>query len=260
MKTLARRNILVTGAAGYLGTAICRRLAAAGAELLLNDRAEPELEKLAALIQEEGGRARPVAADLADRAAVAALCTRVQREIGALHGLVHAAHGCPALATERERFAAAADLASGAAFDLVDRLRTALERGAAENRGGASVVLISSMYGAVSPDFRIYRRDDQVNPPHYGAAKAGQKQLARYLAVQLAPLNIRVNSISPGPFPHGQTLLLDPDFERRLAERVPLGRIGRPEEIAGPVLFLLSDDASFLTGADLALDGGWTAW
>ena len=126
--------------------------------------------------------------------------------------------------------------------------------------GGAAIVNFGSMYGHVSPDPRIYGTSGKNSPPPYGAAKAGLLQLTRYLAVHLGPDRIRVNSVSPGPFPPASIAQTDPDFHARLCDKTPLGRIGAAGELVGPVLFLLSDAASFVTGADLAVDGGWTAW
>jgi len=127
-------------------------------------------------------------------------------------------------------------------------------------RTSGSVVNVASMYGMVAPDQRLYEASPAYrNPPAYGAAKAAVLQLTRYAACALAPRGIRVNAVSPGPFP-GETVQQDRRFIERLASRVPLGRIGSPEEMIGPVVFLLSDAASYVTGHNLVVDGGWTAW
>jgi gluconate 5-dehydrogenase len=116
------------------------------------------------------------------------------------------------------------------------------------------------MYGSVSPQPEVYRDAPQFhNPPAYGAAKAALLQLTRYSACHLAAHGIRVNSVSPGPFP-APAVQANEAFVEELTARVPLGRIGQPGELVGAVVFLLSDAASYVTGANLPVDGGWTAW
>ena len=119
-----------------------------------------------------------------------------------------------------------------------------------------ALINIASMYGAVSPDRRLYDDPAQQSPFHYGPAKAGLLQLTRHLAGELGARRIRVNALVPGPFPAKAA----PDFAQRLASRTMLGRLGKADEIAGPLLFLASPAASFVTGAALNVDGGWTAW
>ena len=116
------------------------------------------------------------------------------------------------------------------------------------------------MYGSVSPDPSIYGTSGANNPPHYGAAKAALIQFTRYAACHLASDRIRVNCISPGPFPAAKYLERDPQFAERLSAKNPMGRVGDPMELQGPLLFLASDASSYVTGIDLAVDGGWTAW
>ena len=125
---------------------------------------------------------------------------------------------------------------------------------------GGSIVNIASMYGRVSPRHNLYSSPGSVNPILYGAFKAGLIQASRYLSSLLAPDNVRVNSVSFGPFPSDSMHSMSQDFIERLGEQTHLRRIGKPNEAAGIVAFLLSQDSSYVTGADIPVDGGWTAW
>ena len=131
-------------------------------------------------------------------------------------------------------------------------------KAAAAASGDASVINVSSMYGQVAPDRGLYDNPEQQSPFHYGPAKAGLEQLSRHLAAELGPDKIRVNALVPGPFP--QSGKMPAGLEERLAARTMLGRIGTPDDIAGPLLFLAAPASRFVTGASLNVDGGWTAW
>lgn len=98
------------------------------------------------------------------------------------------------------------------------------------------------------------------NPIEYGVGKAGIIQMTRYLAVSWGKENVRCNCISPGPFPNLIVQRDNPEFVEHLAQKSPMGRIGKPDEIAGAVAFLLSDASSYITGQNLIVDGGWTIW
>jgi NAD(P)-dependent dehydrogenase (short-subunit alcohol dehydrogenase family) len=137
--------------------------------------------------------------------------------------------------------------------------REIANRMAAKRKGG-SIVLFSSMYGSVAPDPGIYEAPMNPNPLEYGVSKAGILQMTRYFATHFGSRNVRVNAITPGPFPHPPMQRDSPAFMERLARKNPLGRIGHADEIAGSVAFLLSDAASYITGVNLPVDGGWTAW
>jgi NAD(P)-dependent dehydrogenase (short-subunit alcohol dehydrogenase family) len=112
----------------------------------------------------------------------------------------------------------------------------------------------------VAPDPRIYRPPLTPNPIDYGASKAAIIQMTRTLAVDYGPFNVRVNCVTPGPFPNPAVQQDQPGFIRELAGKTALWRIGASPEIVGPTLFLLSDAASYVTGQSLVVDGGWTAW
>ena len=126
--------------------------------------------------------------------------------------------------------------------------------------GQSSVINISTMYALVSPDQRIYSNVSDINPPFYGAAKAGLLQWTRYAACEFGKEGIRINSVSPGPFPSHSSQENEPELIKKIIEKVPLGRIGNINEIKGPILFLASPASSYVNGANLVVDGGWTCW
>jgi NAD(P)-dependent dehydrogenase (short-subunit alcohol dehydrogenase family) len=107
----------------------------------------------------------------------------------------------------------------------------------------------------VGPDFQLYEGTPLANPAAYGVSKAGLLQLVRYLATALAP-GVRVNAISPGGVERGQPEV----FQARYRERTPLGRLASEEDLKGAIAYLASDLSSYVTGHNLVVDGGWTAW
>jgi len=263
MFELNDRVVLLTGAAGHLGSAMARGLARAGAQVVLNGRNRSALEELASQIQQSGGQAIVLAFDVADATAVQDGLTELRHRLGRLDVLIHNAYngrgGSLALSRDDD-FEQSYAVAVVAAARLVQKAQDMLAAAGERNPGGASVINIASMYGIVSPDFRVYQTPEEFNPPFYGAAKAALIQLSRYIACQLAPQHIRVNAISPGPFPAESVQEVTPEFCVKLACRVPLGRIGQPDDLVGPVVFLASDASAYVTGHNLVVDGGWTAW
>lgn len=248
------RVAFVSGAAGHLGSAIARALSEAGAHLILNGRDGGRLKDFA-----KGLRSAECAAfDVADFDAVRKFFAGRDR----LDVIVNNAIAMTPKPRDRlapEDFDQTYRSSVTAAFEIVRAALPAL-RNAVGEAGEASVINIASMYAAVAPDARLYAKPEQASPFHYGPAKAALIQLTRHLAAELGPERIRVNALVLGPFPRPDVQTNDPPFAQRLAARTMLNRLGEPGEIAGPALFLASPASSFVTGAALAVDGGWTAW
>lgn len=122
-------------------------------------------------------------------------------------------------------------------------------------RGGGSIVNVGSIYGLVGPDDALYAGTDMTMPAPYAAIKGGIAAYSRLLAVRMGKTQVRVNTVAPGGIEGRQ----DRRFKRRYAARTPLGRMARVEEVVSPVLFLLSQGASYITGTTIVVDGGWTA-
>ena len=252
---LKGRTAFVSGAGAHLGAAMAKALCDAGAHVILNGR---NIEKLEAFARTLDGSCECAAFDVGDIAAVRKFFSSRDR----LDILVNNAVSMtpkPFEQLQPEDFATTFQSSVTSSFEATRAALPAL-RAAVAATGDASVINISSMYGMVSPDSRIYANPAQSSPFHYGPAKAALLQLTRHLAQELGPSRIRVNAIVPGPFPKDDVAMKDPQFAGKLAAKTMLGRTGKPGEIAGPLLFLASPAASYVTGTSLMVDGGWTAW
>lgn len=250
--SLHARDIWVFGGAGYLGQSVVRSLASLGARVLCVDQGTRAAEA------NLGPSVTPATLDVNDTAAAETFVADQIAARGIPHGIVIMTY-----ASTAKRF----DELSVEDFDRVNHgnltATFALTRAIGQRmagQGSGSIVLFSSMYGTVSPDPDIYAEPMNPNPVEYGVGKAGIQQMARYLAVHYGPRGLRCNSISPGPFPNPGLQKDQPDFIGRLAKKVPLGRVGQADEIAGSVAFLLSDASTYISGQNLAVDGGWTVW
>jgi NAD(P)-dependent dehydrogenase (short-subunit alcohol dehydrogenase family) len=247
--------IVVTGGYGHLGTAICASLLKSGAIVYVAAR---DQEKFKSVFTEElkasEERLHYLKCNINSTKSITSAFQELMNIEGRLDGLINNAFGSRGQSPykmSREDFNYTLD---GSLTSIFDSIKLAIPH----LSEGACIINVSSMYGIVAPDFNAYKENPgYLNPPHYGAAKAGVIQLSKYYASLLGDRGIRVNTVTPGPFPSYQ-VQKDELFIAQLRSRTLLGRIGLPEELAGIFTFLMSDAAKFITGQNFVIDGGWT--
>jgi NAD(P)-dependent dehydrogenase (short-subunit alcohol dehydrogenase family) len=264
------RVALVTGGAGLLGARYCGALLEAGARVVIGDLDTERALRLADELDPE--RALGLGLDVADEASVAGAVERAVGRFGRLDILVNNAALTVRGGGERliQDYFAPFETYPRAVWDLAVSVNLtgmvlcaqAAGRQMLRQSGGV-IVNISSTYGVVAPDQRLYEgvkspyADAGFNTPvSYAVTKTAVLGLTRYLATYWGRQNIRVNALTP----HGVYDNHDETFVRNFAYRSPLGRMARNDEYRGALLFLVSDASSYMTGANLVVDGGWTAW
>ena len=255
---LTGKVALVVGGAGYLGSSICRGLAEHGAYVIIADINESSARDAADLLENDKLSAESMHMDLGDEDSVKSAIDGIVDRHGNLGIVVNCVFYSTGKGFEDMTLA---DWEKGMRISLSGAFVLSREASRVMTaQGSGSIIQFSSMYGKVAPDPGIYAPDLKVNPIDYGAAKAGISQMVRYQAVMLAPKGVRVNSIAPGPFPNPRGQGGKEAFVKKLSDKVPMARLGKAEEIVGAVVFLASDAASFVTGSEISVDGGWTAW
>jgi len=260
--SLSGRVALVTGGCGHIGRAISEALVEQGATVAVCDRDETACITQAGQLAKHVGRegaALAIAADLGDETSTRAAVRRVGDLKHRLDIVIHAAgfvgttqapgwnepFARQTLAAWRQAMAVNLD----AAFVLAQEAMPALQAAPS-----GSIILLGSIYGLLAPQWSLYEDTTMNNPAAYNASKGGIVQLTRFLATTLAP--VRVNCLSPGGVERGQ-----PDnFRQRYCERTPLKRMANEEDFKGAVAFLASDASAYVTGQNLLVDGGWSAW
>ncbi len=242
------RTALVTGASSGIGKKVAEAYLQAGAQVAIAARHFEVLEKVAAELASTGGTVMPIGCDVTQPDQVSRMVNHVTAELGGLDIAV-----CNAgiitqkasLEMSPEEFQAMQDTNVTGVFLTAQAAARAM---VGQGRGGA-IINTASMSGHI------------INVPqqarHYCTSKSAVIQLTKALAVELAPHNIRVNSVSPG---YILTELVEPmaEYHRLWEPKIPLGRIGRPEELTGLYLYLASDASSYMTGSDVVIDGGYT--
>jgi NAD(P)-dependent dehydrogenase (short-subunit alcohol dehydrogenase family) len=254
---LTNKTALVTGGTGWLGKAFSEALAAAGATVVISSRDRSRADQVAAeLLAEHGQRHCGVKLDQTDTDSIHTGFRQAVESAGQVDILVN--NGLELVGqdiTDISLDAFARHQINNAGYFELARL---LRDHAVARSASASIVNIGSMYGQVASYPDTYKDICNASSVAYHALKGGTIQMTRHLAVYWAEDNVRVNCLSPGPFPNPATA--PAELIERLKEKSPMKRMGKPHELKGAIVFLASDASSYVTGHNLTVDGGWTAW
>jgi NAD(P)-dependent dehydrogenase (short-subunit alcohol dehydrogenase family) len=267
MFELTGRVALLTGGAGLLGRAFAQTLAEAGAAIAIADIDGAATHVAAEALAREGGQALGLESDVTQPESVRAMVNSTLEAFGRLDILVNSAALDPKFDPgEAEIHTAAFENFPLEAWNrslAVDLTGMFLSSQAATRpmleQGQGVIINLCSIYGLVGPDQRIYQRPGEppaFKPITYSVTKAGVLGMTHYLAAYFGSQNIRVNALTPGGVFNDH----DETFVKEYSARVILRRMGRVDELQGALLFLASDASSYMTGANLVVDGGWTAW
>jgi 2-deoxy-D-gluconate 3-dehydrogenase len=261
------KTAVVTGGAGLLGREFCTALAQAGAKVVAADLVEETAGAVADGIVKTGGKAMGVGVDVTSEASVRTMVERTVSAFGSLDVLVCSAAMDPKFDpnhAEKQNNAFEnypVDMWRQAVdVNLTGLFLCAREASVQMLKQKSGVIInICSTYGLVGPDQRIYEKPGQppqYKPVYYSVTKAGVLGLTRYLATYFGDKGIRANALTPGGvFNNHQE-----PFVSNYSARTVLGRMAKKDEMSGALLFLASDASSYMTGANLVVDGGWTAW
>jgi NAD(P)-dependent dehydrogenase (short-subunit alcohol dehydrogenase family) len=259
---LSSRTAIVTGGAGILGAHFCQGLAAFGANVVVVDKSAKAAEEVAHALE---GKAMAFAVDLTEEKQVEKLVKDVHGQYGRIDILHNNAATKPA---DLARFFDPVEKFDMQVWHEVMRVNLDAMFAVAKHTGGymaqkgrGSIIQTASVYGVVAPDQRIYDGSEymghRINTPAvYSASKAGVVGLTRYLSTYWGSKGVRVNTLTPGGVESGQ----NDTFKRNYGARIPLGRMGHASEMVGALIFLASDASSYITGQNIIIDGGLTAW
>ena len=251
---LKGKTCLITGASGYLGGAMARALAEAGGRVVVTSRELDRAVEVAGQLPDPNDVNH--LGTVLDHMDVDGLPERFQtisEQVGCIDVLVNNGHEhCPNDWTDISGEQFTRMLANATGYFLLSRL---VHQQAVDSGQPASIIMLGSMYGQVSSYPDAYRDLAPASSVAYHTLKGGVLQLTRHLAAYWAENSVRVNSLSPGPFPAGSA---NQDTVERLKDYSPMRRMGHPTELKGAVVFLASEASSYMTGQNLVIDGGWT--
>ena len=250
--SLENKTVIITGGSGGLGTPISEGLLTMGATVVVADLVEPA---------HNSDNIIYIYCDLSDTESIRAMFQAVKAQRGRIDVLINCAtYGAGYGPSGQLDRLSDADWAKGLDGSIGTTFRCTREViPYMAEQGGGSIINFSSIHGLTAVDPYMFGDSGLNTPGNYSTGKAGVIQFTRYSAINLANKGIRVNCVTPGTFPN-QSELQKTDLIQKLSKQTILGRVGRPEEIVGAVLLLASNASSYMTGANIVVDGGWTSW
>lgn len=260
---LQNKVVLLTGASGHLGLTLTEGLLNFGAKVYACSFEKKTSAALQTKFKQYKSNLVTLSFDIKSEPGIVEAVKKIRESETKIDVLINAANSPNAgdfMSLSRKDFDSSFSCNVLGPFFLIKNALGLLAKAGRKNAAGASIINISSMYGSVSPNPGNYENSKEYNPLNYGASKAAMSQMTKYLACHLGNKNIRVNTISPGAFPNLRIFKGKVKTLANLKKSCPLGRIGEPHELIGAVVFLASDASSFITGANIPVDGGWTAW
>lgn len=254
---LTGKVMLLTGGYGYLGKAAAESLVHHGGCVYILGRTKKKFDKAFEKNSEIGKRLHFQHCDIAETATIKKAYETILSKEEGIDVLINNAfylEGQDPITMTDEEWETGIDGTLNSVFRCIREVIPHIERSKSPR-----IINVSSMYGLNAPDFDVYKEFPEfLNPPHYGAAKAGVVQLSKYYASYLGEKGITVNTVTPGPYP-SETVQKKKKFIDLLAQKTLLKRIGKPEDLAGAFVFLASDASGYITGQNIVVDGGWTA-
>lgn len=264
---LKGKTAIVTGGLGILGKRFCEGLAKYGANIAVIDLDEEKVVSFSRHLTEEYGvRSVGIECDITSKDSIKRMIEKVVSTLGNILILLNNAawksDDLDAFFTPFEEYSLETwRKVMAVNIDAMFMVAQSVAKQMIKQSKGGSIIQTSSIYGILGPDERIYQGSHYLGraintPPAYTASKASVVGFSKYLATYLAKYNIRVNTLTPGGVESGQ----NETFKQKYAQRVPLGRMAKAEEIVGAVIFLASDASSYVTGQNIIVDGGLSAW
>lgn len=250
--------VLITGGSGYLGTAMSEILSELGAHLVIASRNHQKNLELKQKLQDKyGNQVENIDLDISNSLMINQVVRNILKKHERIDVLINNSYygaGDKLLNMSEEEWVKGIDGSINGVFRLTKPVLDSMIK----NKYG-KIINIASMYGIVAPNVSIYEGNDFYNPANYGVGKAGIIQFTKYIAAVYGKYGITCNAISPGPFPNSK-VQKNKEFIKDLEKKVPLCRIGKPEDLKGVIALLSSDASAYINGANISVDGGWTIW